>query len=1169
MLFFRKLILLAILGGGAGIPIAKAVGTPEEKIEMTEYESTLKRWRNILASVPGDNETEKVSLLFSRNLTTFSENTISNVVKQLLMEWIIKIWQNPEGFHPISQKLNKFFFYYHFHYWKTKNDLDDFSWNLVKNFFTDFFFGEKGWFLLSQFGDFREFVFQEWLKKEKPFSVYEWNIKYSSDGQGEKTFSSENYRSISKSTNKDYLWPKFGENSKYREFMTNLKNSKPMEFNKQFRKKLLTISELQKISDGRKLATYLHLLNLSSNGFSKDIIDEFDLTKSNSQDVLQNPLLLFLEKLPKNNQSSQTQEQNKHCLLVEKSVFDDNFWKKIPVKNGGSNGADQACLYGIREIKTGFISGVNKIFASREADGINFYYIPRNNKLNSQYLSIDSMDKEIKDQVIDFLSNNFEKTFFKYLLSKSSSNSSFSFKLTLNNGTKTEEWSFKEYFEKHKEIFKLINEYLDQLYWVGNIKKFSTNLSSIYKEVPTSFKVHSPQTDSDSSDSSDSSQENEKMILLKPTDGLFSPHPFKRKIDTSEESSEEEIKFESLRRKRRSSESQKENNGSSERKNDGFYVNLFSPFMKETDIYSLEEKANDLKEKLKGESKSELLKISSLEETFKNEPLQRAQLEKLSENKSLIMNTLFLEKIRELFSKQNNENPEESSISELISSFSKFLEENLKNNEESEESEESDQDNNGDKWSKIINHTFFLNSWLNLPTEERSIFGSYKKSNEDSEEEGQEEGSENEKNLNPLITKSKNSWVLRNYYLSDGAYESNSKSNQELLSYLYSIYWLTKDKNKNLSKLINHIFSQSSNKNAYLVWLKEIDQKKIEELTKEEEGDYSQKIKILPSSFVSELPTDLQNPLLLGEMQLSKDKEEKNQEKSFHSNKTIFTAKAAKKNVSEEKEREGDMKLSGFLGLIGPKFSTREIPEELRQAIFDKFWNSNSYKNTNFSSEKSDEEGESSQQNSQILEGLFFEDNWKTKLENNSDLKELLGALHLKRKLKKYLNIEDPIRPTSTLLQALHSYHEQHKSNEEFDVDYWTIEELKKKISEVLEQDNNQQVQVAEGQRQEGQQSPLDTKNLYRMWNRFSGFLQTGVQNKSPYIFTIDKGGQKKNYLTFLYQVNQFDFEEENIGKLKENLSEETVDLLISLLASSKEAREWIYNNELVRQLNT
>ncbi|AGX89229.1 DUF3713 domain-containing protein [Mycoplasma parvum] len=1133
--------MLSLIGGGAGIPLYRTYGIPEKDIKMEKFDSTIKYWNNILSIIPGSNETEKVSMLFSKNLTTFSKSTVENVVKQLLMGWIIKMWKNQKDFYPISQKINKFFFDYHLNYWKSKNNLDDFSWGLIKNFFIDFFFKEKGWFLLNKFEDFRNFVFEQWKEQEKPFEIYEWNINYSTKGENSDIFNKPNNLAKEKEEIKNYLFPAFETiHSNYRQFILNLKNQKEID-SKYFQKKVLTISKLKEIKDGRKLASLLYLFNIlenknstfSSNGDKLSELDLSNLRNKTNTNFEENPLLLFLEKLEENKNYTNQQKISGDCILVKKSIFKEDFWNKILEENRRSwwpSSNQYACLYGVRELKNKKSNewGNDKFIISREKEGISIYGIPKKNQFSS--ISMDKLAKSDFENIEKFLNHNFENIFFKYLLSKKNGNGQtnlfFELKLDLMRAQKTDKLSFEEYFKKHSEIFGAIKEYLEKLYWVENIKNFSSILSSIYREVPSSFATHLP------NNSANGDPQNKRIIVLNDEDGLFNPHPLI--FGNKNSFSEEEIKFDNLRQK----ENKEKQNGNNHYV---FYSKLFNSLIK-NNIYGLEEKANKLKELLNKEGEKDF-QIKSLENIFHSELLNRANLEKILENKSLLVNSVFSKKIEELLNVAANN--EDENLAGQIKRFADFLNTNNENIENGEEK---------NKWENLINKTLFLDSWLSLPVEERAIFGNLQNNPEEGEEEKSTE--DNGRKIDSWITKARNSWILRNFYLSDDAYESSSLNSRELISFLYSIYWLRKNNYSNLSKLTNHIFNKSFNKNSYLVWLKEINPETMEEIAKklEDKNEDSSKPKNLLSNFTQSLPSEIQNPLLTGTTNFSKEEEKissKKREFSFY--KEIFEAQAIKNDVHGAEKN----KLGGFMGLITPKFTTKEIPEELKTSIFEKFWINNDSKNTNFSSTEEENKG--------FLEGLFFEDNWKIHLQSNEELKTIFDSFKLKKKILKYLNLQDKTRPNPTLLQALAELFDSSQVEKDFDLEALTIGELKEKIKQVLE---NKQSGEQVSQTSETQDGKKNYKDFYRMWNRFSGFFRTLPDQKTPYIFTDKKGDKERHYLTFLFQVNQFDFLGENIDKLKEQLSEDTLDLLVALLASNTEAREWIYNNELIKQLN-
>ncbi|CCE66674.1 DUF3713 domain-containing protein [Candidatus Mycoplasma haematominutum] len=1169
MLFIKKLLLISALGGGITVPTVQAVSYVEPDEKLLEYDAITKKWERLLKKVPQEQLSKKLSSLFSANLTTFAKAAMENTAKQLLVNWIIEIWENPQYYYPISYKLNKFFSDYQVSHWKIKNDVDELSWDLIKSFFTDFFFKEKGWLYLSSYGDFRNFVLQDWIEREKPLTLYEWNIEYTNPAGASKTYTEEILKT--RTSSDPYLWPEFSYNEQFSTFISRFKNASKVELNA-FSKKIYTLSELTKIEDGYKLGALLHLLTYvgaSSSTISPENISALTLQKQSQTDedkkdsYLENPLFLFLER---KNQQDETKEniselaQPSDCFLIKNSIFNTDFakrisnydWKRPSYHFFSSN--THSCLYGFRELKNSLRQN-EKLFASRESKGISLYYLPHH---KVDYV-IDNLAPEVSQKIEKYLKDNFESIFFKYLNDKqANSDTTGAFNLSLTSSPPSSssigKWDFSTHYKQYQDLLTAALEYRESLYWMNNIYDLQKNLSKTYSKLPLKILLRElkPSTTTQNGDSGSSNNSNWK-IQLHETEGLFSPLPFKKTADSNSE--DQEIKFSELR----SSQSKtKRSTNNKQSKNDGFYSHLFKSLNPKENFYALEEKAHTLKQKL-----TEKITTNDIKNLFLNDLFLRAQFDKLTESAEISEFSLFklwAEKI--LFNGQNSDSSNNSDFSETLSSY---ITTNLK-------TEAGSQNGTNNGWTDLIEKTIFLEKYITLPMGEKSIFGNYQHNYENKNTDNQKSITISEDIDNKKISmKAKNSWILKNYYLSDSAYESASEEYRNFLAYLYAVYWMTQNNYENLPRLINHIFKRNKNQNAYLIWFRDIDEAGLSTLqSSSEQTENNTESKLIPL-FESKISNDILHPLLLGKTSIeiknntdTQQNDGKNnaiQELTFKADNILFKTQgySTKNQETSEHETPSHVELAGFAGLFTPSFSSREIPPKVKDAIFNSFWLKNSSQNTNYSDESA---SQTSSSTDNTISGLFFEDNHDETFKNNEDLKKFLLNLKAKWKIQKYLEVDSDLRPYPQLLSAITSSEENEQDSGKKEIENLTIEELKEKIKKVLGGSGAIKVESSP------KGASTNFTNLYKMWNRFSGYLYHGQSQQYPYVLDVEEGGKTKHYLAFLYQVNKFDFEKGKISKLKEKLSEKTLHSMISLLASNKEVSEWIYKFGLASKLS-
>ncbi|AFN64946.1 hypothetical protein WEN_00705 [Mycoplasma wenyonii str. Massachusetts] len=1152
MLWIKKLLFTTILGTSVIAP-SVTLTRQQEALERLELDSTLKKWNRLLEKISGDSEMEKLSKIFAKNLTTFSRFALINAVKQLLMGWAIKIWENQEDFFPISQRLNKFFFYHHIYHWKTKNEVEELSWELIKKFFIDFFFNEKGWFLLSQFGDFSSFVLKEWEEKERPMKLYEWKISYSN--AGEESSSPESKKSKlydsavleSLKTRVPYLFPEIEGNKEYSTLISRLTHKNEIELNL-FKKKWVTISDLSKITDGYALGALLHMYaqqstrpqTTSAPAPNTDQVTTLGLKKGSQQqntpDPLKNPLYIFAGG-SESSGAGQGSESGK-CLTIDSSLFKEEIKKEFKGKD--------LCIYGVRWINQwenggggGGGSGSSapnkpKILVSREMDGISFYYSAEDSKLkaeNGQQKTLNQQEPEVIEKVKQYLTDNFETIFAKFLVSKKGKNGDqnytpFTIKsINTTSSDKSQTFDFTEFFKKNSGVIDASVAYLEDLYWTEKIKVLQNILLSVYKHTPQNIQIKR-QT---------SGQKNN--ISLKKESGLFAPLPFKR--SNGEETTKKlELPL-------------AESSGTTNSQKHEFFEDLLKLLpTKQQDSraqkISLKSKAEELKKLITNKNGQKPFSEDSLRKLFLENSYFRAQLEAISGNKLKAIDTIFALKAEEILF------PNKGASGETSKDFSKLLQEFAKTIKGTG-GEGQTQDNN--TWEDLINKGLFLEPFLNSPIEKKLLYGSFSSS-----EQVAPEGSSGT-STKEITNKSKNDWMLDNFYFSDSGYESSATSYKELLAFLLSIKWLTENNHSNFEKLINHIFSKNKNKNAYLVWTQEITSEEKKKLEGEGGQQEQQEQEAQPESKLKEffketISKELSNPLLSGENTMAGSVGEdggggKAQTKNFSSKNSLYETDAYKNGQTGDGQKT---KLGGFLGLVTESFSTRDVPPALKNYIFGDFLKFNSTENKNYSIEGAGPQAEGGAKG--IVEGAFFSDNHKRNLTKNSDLLDLLKEAKKKTSLLRYLDKET----SNSLLIAL----SQSEKSEE--VSELTLEELKEELSKALKSSDTAQVAEAPTSSQS-----TAIKDLYKLFNRFSGYIYSSKgDQKSPYVFTEKKEGEKeeKYYVGFVYQVNRFDFDSEGIKKLKENLSENTLNTLITLLASNREIRDWIYESEIIRQLS-
>ncbi|AHC40191.1 hypothetical protein OVS_01300 [Mycoplasma ovis str. Michigan] len=812
MLLIKKLILANVLGAGIAVPTVTYT-KQGEKTETLELGSTLKRWNQLLNHISGKNSFEKISKVFSENLTTFSNSAVVNAVKHILMKWATEIWENQEAYFPISQRLNKFFFYYHIHQWQVKKEIEELSWELIKKFFIDFFFKDKGWFLLENFGDFSSFALQEWEKKERPMKVYEWTLKYSNAGENQQVSSSEDslYDSsvLDSAKNKhSYLFPQIQASEEYSSFISKFTHTGEIDLS-YFKKTWTTVSELSTLTDGYKLGSLIHLYSKKDSFNSEEsvvddaVITELKLKKSPSEKLQasENPLYLFLK------------EDAQNCLTIQNSLFNEKINKQL---NG--NKGKPTCLYGVRWLtpENGDSGSKKTILVSREQDGISFYYLTDESGLKNgtgNQKSLTQQETEVIEKVTKFVEKNFENLFLKFLFSKSNCNydesssyqsTFFSFKSTGTVSSKT--WDFSEFLGKNLKILCASTDYLDSLYWGQTIQKLQSILLSVYKNIPQEY---------ESQDRSKS-----KGFQLPTKAGLFSPLTYKRNSNENN-GHNEEIDFFALRE-----------NG--EDRDGRFFADIMHFLFnnqKEKKIFSLEEKAHNLRELLLGEkNEKRLFQSDSLDNLFLSESFYRTQLEAIAGDKLKASHTIFVSKSKDILSTTKNaEDLEKGNFSSWLSQLINSLGQDTTQTENSERQQY--------QWSDLINKSLFLEPLLKRPLEKKIFYGTF---GQVSSEESETDSS----NLNNLSIRAKNDWILDNFYLSDSAYESSSEAYQDFLAFLVSIKWMTHNNYSNIAKVINYILSKNENKNAYLIWTKEITEKQKEEIEKgkeEEGGDKSLK----------------------------------------------------------------------------------------------------------------------------------------------------------------------------------------------------------------------------------------------------------------------------------------------------------------------------------------